>query len=354
MSLLSHQLIEWLKQHSDRLDQSPQHADELLTRIAQAGIFKYGVPTSFGGDGSDFQKAVDAISEIAQYSLTAAFIAWGQRTFIGNLLASDNPVPRDLLLADLLAGNITAGTGLSNATKFLSGIEELNVTITERDGKCYLNGRLPWVTNLRRYGFLTTFAAGYQNGGKPIIVAIPSVANGLTRTEDLNLVALQGSNTAALIFDNVELDDDWILSHDAQAFLAKTRPEFLGLQCALPFGLAERCLAEVEKSLVFGSNRLVLQTEWEAQVTALKALKQRLADGLSEAEYFIQQPKELFKIRIEIVDVVAQSALLELQAGGGRGYLQDAGTEFIRRWREAAFLPVVTPSAVQLRLALVS
>lgn len=54
MSLLSHQLIEWLKQHSDRLDQSPQHADELLTRIAQAGVFKYGVPTSFGGDGSDF------------------------------------------------------------------------------------------------------------------------------------------------------------------------------------------------------------------------------------------------------------------------------------------------------------
>lgn len=42
MSLLSHQLIEWLKQHSDRLDQSPQHADELLTRIAQAEVFKYG------------------------------------------------------------------------------------------------------------------------------------------------------------------------------------------------------------------------------------------------------------------------------------------------------------------------
>lgn len=37
MSLLSHQLIEWLKQHSDSLDQSPQHADELLPALRKQG-----------------------------------------------------------------------------------------------------------------------------------------------------------------------------------------------------------------------------------------------------------------------------------------------------------------------------
>ena len=52
---------------------------------------------------------------------------------------------------------------------------------------------------------------------------------------------------------------------------------------------------------------------------------------------------------ILFVDVVAQSLLLELQAGGGRGYFSKSTFGFIRRWNEGAFLPIVSPSAVQLR-----
>jgi len=54
-------------------------------------------------------------------------------------------------------------------------------------------------------------------------------------------------------------------------------------------------------------------------------------------------------LRIDIVDVVANSLLLELQASGGRGYLKESESSFIRRWNEGVFLPIVSPSAVQLR-----
>ncbi len=36
----------------------------------------------------------------------------------------------------------------------------------------------------------------------------------------------------------------------------------------------------------------------------------------------MRNPKELFQARIDIVNVVAQTILLELQASGGRGYLK--------------------------------
>ncbi len=45
---------------------------------------------------------------------------------------------------------------------------------------------------------------------------------------------------------------------------------------------------------------------------------------------------------------LAQSLLLELQASGGRGYLSNSTSGFIRRWN-GAFLPIVSQSAVQLR-----
>ncbi|KMK52441.1 dehydrogenase [[Actinobacillus] muris] len=350
MSLLSANFTDWLAKHADTLDQSNQHSAELLTKIANEGIFRLGVPAEFGGDGKSIFNAIQGIEALAQYSLTAAFISWGHRTLIENLIASANPIPRQLWLAELLSGKRAGGTGLSNAVKFLSGVEELQVTLSERGGKKVLNGRLPWVTNLQAGRFVAIFAAAVEGSNQSVILTIPSEADGLSRSDDLEFIALQGSNTAALTFENVELNPDWIISSDANHYLAQIRPAFLGLQCGMPFGLAKRCLAEVAATLA--SNRAVLQQEWQTVSQRLAEIEQQLAQGLAEKDYFIRHPKALFQLRIDIVDVVAQSVLLELQTGGGRGYLKHGGLSFARRWREAAFLPIVTPSAVQLRLVL--
>ncbi|OOH91804.1 dehydrogenase [Pasteurellaceae bacterium 15-036681] len=353
MSQLSKQFIEWLNQHATQIDQSNQYADELFQRVAQEGIFKIGVPEELGGNGGSFQQAINAVREISTYSLTAGFISWGHRTLIQNLLSSSNPKPRELWLDDLLAGKLSGGTGLSNAVKFLSGIEELQVKIIEKEGERYLQGRLPWITNLTAKGFVTIFAAEYADGSKPaIVVALPSDAEGVTRTNELSLVALQGSNTVAVELNNVKLNPDWIIADNAAEYLAQVRPTFLGLQCPMAFGLAARSLQEVEKSLQYVGNRSILKPEYDLQLQKLADLEKRLADGLQQDDYFVKNPKELFNIRIEVVDVVAQSLLLELQASGGRGYLNNVGSDFIRRWREGAFLPVVTPSALQLKTIL--
>ena len=162
----------------------------------------------------------------------------------------------------------------------------------------------------------------------------------------MEFVSLQGGNTAALTFNKVPLKEEWILSKGAHQFLAQNRPAFLGYQFGLAFGLAERSLSEVEKEL---GKRGVLKEEWQHQVEQLDDIRHSLYQGLSEESYFVRNPRELFQLRIDIVDVVAQSLLLELQAGGGRGYFSKSTSGFIRRWNEGAFLPIVSPSAVQLR-----
>ena len=228
-----------------------------------------------------------------------------------------------------------------------SSIEELNVRILEENGNYYLKGRLPWVTNARKDRFLTIFVAGFADDpSTSYVVAVPSDAENFSRSEDLEFVSLQGGNTAALTFNKVPLKEEWILSKDAHQFLAQNRPAFLGYQFGLAFGLAERSLSEVEKEL---GKRGVLKEEWQHQVEQLDDIRHSLYQGLSEESYFVKNPRELFQLRIDIVDVVAQSLLLELQAGGGRGYFSKSTSGFIRRWNEGAFLPIVSPSAVQLR-----
>lgn len=351
MTQLSQHFTQWLAQNANSLNEHNDETDALLARVAEEGVFKIGVPETEGGAGGSNQQAVEITQHLANYSLVAGFISWGQRTVIYSLLKSQNPKPKALWLNDLLSGKLSGGSGLSNAIKFLSGIEELQVKIRETDGKLVLNGRLPWVSNLSKNGFVTVFVAGYETEDKPpVIIALPSNAKGVTRSEELALNGVQGSNTVAVELDNVELSPDWILSDDAQSFIASIRPVFLANQCAMAFGLAEKALNEVEKTLE--SNRSILEKEYRSQRATLTQLQTELAQGLENESIFIDNPKALFQIRIAVVDVVAQSLLLELQATGGRGYLAQGGSDFIRRWKEGAFLPVVTPSVLQLKTIL--
>jgi len=147
-------LQQWLTRNADALDTSSTPAAGLLPALGGAGQFGIGVPARDGGAGGDVRDAINAIAAVAQQSVTAAFVFWGQRTLIEYLLQSPNPALRERLLPALLRGERAGATGLSNAMKFLSGIEQLQITSSADADGWRLDGSLAWVTNLRPQGFV--------------------------------------------------------------------------------------------------------------------------------------------------------------------------------------------------------
>lgn len=343
--MLDSNLSHWLDAEADALDRGLRDAEEVLPQLAGAGVLGLGVGERHGGAGGDICAAVEAIADVAGHSLTAAFVLWGQRTFIEYLLHTDNAGLRERLLGDLLDGRQAGATGLSNAMKYLSGIEELGVRAVPTEAGWQLDGRLPWVTNLRKRGFVVA-AAVELPGGAPFIAAIPDALPGLTRSEDLQLLGLQSSNTAALQIDALQLERNWLLTSDARQYLPRVRPGFLGLQCGMTIGLTRRSLQEVERHLA--GSRSVLEAEWRDLAARLEQWVAELRHGLC-AGRFLSKPASLFRLRIALAELAAQAVQLELQASGGKAYLQQHGAGFARRLRESAFVPIVTPSLVQLR-----
>jgi alkylation response protein AidB-like acyl-CoA dehydrogenase len=165
-------------------------------------------------------------------------------SFIEYLLQSPNEALRNKLLPGLLAGSRAGATGLSNAMKFLSGIEGLQIKASKIDGALRIDGQLPWVTNLRSSGF--DVAAAVQGDGNSPAVVASSDDVGLQRSSDLDLMAMRATSTAAIKIDNVRISADRILHHDASEWLPKVRPAFLGLQCAMAIGLARRSIRQAE------------------------------------------------------------------------------------------------------------
>jgi len=346
-------LTAWLDARAEDLDAGPGLAAEVVPRLGAAGLFKAGVPAALGGLGGTTADAIGSIAAVAAHSLTAAFVFWGQRSFIEFLLQSPNAALRARWLAPLLAGESAGATGLSNAMKHLAGIEALQVDATRTASGWQLDGSLAWITNLRKEGFIAAAAVNMPGGAPPAVVAFGGSAaddgKGVVRSADLDLIALRGSNTAAVRLDAARVDDGAILHENAQAWLPAVRPAFLGMQCGLSLGLARAAL-DAAQALPAGM-RTPLLPRIGLLRTDLEAKAEELKTGVAEGR-FQAAAAPLFRLRIALAGIVQQAVMLELQARGGQAYLQARDGGFARRWREAAFIPIVTPSLLQLQAAL--
>lgn len=346
MVRMDESLIAWLDGNADNLDSDSLHADALPTRLAQAGLLAVGVPESEGGDGRALSAAVDVVAGLAEHSLSAAFVYWAQHAVIACLLASPN---RDLvqrLIPDLLHGRLAGAPGLSNAMKFLGGLDRLRIaSVPTRDG-VRLNGSVPWATNLRRQGFVAAIAVADADGDNPAVFALPHDAPGVARGPDLDLLALRATNTAALRLDDVALDASWQIHPQARVFLPGIRPAFVGLQCGLGLGLARASLRAARAAL--DGRPSVLSGEVDALDADIAAYRQTLGTGLDDGS-LRERPRDLLALRLRMVSLASEAVALELQALGGRALLRADNGGYARRTREAAFLAVVTPTVAQLK-----
>lgn len=340
---------DWFEAEADALDKDAAAAPAILPRLVAAGYAGAGVAEALGGGGGTISDAVEAIADVSYRSLAAGFVLWGHRTFIEYVLQSTNYGLRDRLLPPLLSGKSAGATGLSNAMKFLSGLEGLQITAAPESDGFRLTGKLPWVTNLRPQGFWVGAAATQSETQAPLVVAIPSDVVGVQRSADLDLMAMRASNTAAIDLSDTWIGRDCVLTYDALSWLPRVRPAFLGMQCGLSIGLARRGLDEAR--VYVGQGRHVLLAPLEALTNELSRLVAEMHDGLERNAYVVEAGR-LFELRIRLAEIAQEAVSLELQASGGKAYLAAPGRGFQRRWREAAFVPIITPSLVQLRGAL--
>jgi alkylation response protein AidB-like acyl-CoA dehydrogenase len=342
-------LHDWLTRHADELDQSEALADEVMPALAAHGCFRAGVPAALGGDGGDVRDAILGIAEVARLSVTAAFVYWGQRSFIEYLLQSPNAALRERLLPELLDGSLAGATGLSNAMKFLSGMEPLQINATPDGDGWTLDGKLAWVTNLRPQRFVAAAAVAPVNGAPAAVVTFASDDCGVQRSVNLQLIAMRGSHTAAVCLEQVAVDAGNIITSQAPEWLPRVRPAFLGMQCGMSIGLAQASLKQAAR--VAASARGQLGDQIAAAQRVLAEHTQLLLDGVADGR-FVEAAPAMFRLRITLAELVQQALTLELQAKGGHAYLQQEQDGFARRWRESAFIPVITPSITQLQAAL--
>jgi alkylation response protein AidB-like acyl-CoA dehydrogenase len=233
---------------------------------------------------------------------------------------------------------------MAAAFKEAAGCGTLELTATAVDGGYALSGPIRWASNLYADSVLVT--AARTKTDEKLIAALPLSTPGITIGDQFDLLALGSTASSYLALDHARISHDQLLSADFDAFLTAVRPTFLVLQSAMCLGLARASLQQSRLGL--GGVNSVFSADAEL-IAGKLALAETTLASLAAAVGSPNHPtrKELLSLRLSAAQLAGAAAALEVRTAGGKGYA--SRTSASRRYREAAFIPVQSPSEAQLR-----
>lgn len=326
------------------VDREGIYPRDTMLRLGAAGAFAHHTGTQ-----SDMMAAIDATAQISAACLSTGFSTWCQNALALYLDRSPNHDLHARFGAEVAAGQILGGTGLSNPMKSFSGIEPLALNGERVKGGYKVKGRLPWVSNIAQdHLFAAIFAV---EGQPPAMALIPVDTQGLTLHEATRFIALDGTATHTVTFRDVFVPDENLIAETASEFIPTIRQSFVALQLGLGFGLSQGALNAMDKDekgkdlARFVSPR---PSDLAVRLHALKGRAQDLMPSLKDPskEAFHQTLKLRRDTALLTLDVTRSEAI----QSGSRGYIVGAPSE--RRGREAGFVSILTPSVKHIAVEL--
>ena len=324
-------------EHADAVDAGERSPFENLREIAKDGLL------TLGRTGSLLPQ-VSVAFDLASQDATTGFSLWAHRSTIAFFDAVNRELPEGLAEAT------TSGTSaMAAAYKEASGLAPIKVLGTLVEGGVKLNGTVSWASNLYPGGVIVLPVA-VQNAqeGHPnrYIVTVRQDVPGLKVVYHRNLLALNGTESGTIIFEDVFVPTEDILTKDFAGFLAKVTAPFLLVQSAFCLGLAAGALQSAAEHLQVSGG--VFKQEFEGLLGTYRTLRDTLLRLATEPEN--AQKRDLLQLRLDVSHLATAATHCELQTVGGAGYV--AGSPTARRVREVTFLPVQSPTEGHLRYEL--
>ncbi|KOS55137.1 acyl-CoA dehydrogenase family protein [Rhodococcus rhodochrous] len=327
-------VAEFVRGRADSLDRGETDVRTDLAQIGEscllaAGLGKHGIG-----------EMVAVIEDVAAESLTVGFSLWAQRMSLEYIDRAPAPL-RDRYRDDLAAGRIVGVTAMAAALKHLAGLGELPLTAERTADGLAVSGPIHWASNVFPDS-LIVFPARAADGTR-YVAAVRADAPGVRINPAPDLLALGATSSTSLTFERVHVPADHVVTDDLGGFCGSIRPTFLLLQTAFCSGITRAALTESAARLTgLGAQ---FAGEHEALAARYESLRERLhrfaADPVTAGS------ADLIRLRLDGSLVAVAATRLESTLRGGAGYASSSATN--RRFREAAFLPIQSPSEGQLR-----
>lgn len=329
--LLPAELRAKIADNAKPVDKAEMDARYILPLLGEAGLL-----------GGSLPQTAQVIREISAQDLSVGFTVWAQSMALEYLRFAGTDFAAPLVEA-LQRGERAGVTGMAPILKEAAGAGEISLTAEPVEGGYRIDGKLNWASNLYDDAVLVT-GAKTPDGGHLIFV-VEAGHEGLNFGNPFGLLGLNATASAWVSFEGVILPETQILTRSLVDFVPAAKPVLALLQVSECLGVSEAAAAAAATRIT-GINE-TFRADLEKVTAGNAELVKRQVAAISAFDSGNLGAVELLELRLDAAELAIAATAVEVRVAGGAGYAKNSPTS--RRFREAAFIPVQSPSESQLR-----
>ncbi len=331
------------------IDRTNDFPSDLWAEMGGLGLLGITVPEEYGGAGMGYLAHVVAVEEIARASASVS-LSYGAHSnlCVNQIKLNGTETQKRKYLPGLIAGTHVGALAMSEAG---AGSDVVSMKLrAEKRGDAYvLNGTKYWITNGPDADVLVVYAKTAPEAGSKGITAfiVEKTMPGFSTSKHFDKLGMRGSNTAELVFENVEVPAGNVLGAEGKG----VRVLMSGLDyervvlSGIGTGIMAACLDEVMPYMVerrqFGQSIGDFQlmqakiADMYTKLNSARAYVYEVARACDRGEVTRQDAAACVLYASEEAMAVAHQAV---QAMGGAGFMNE--TPVSRMFRDAKLMEI--------------
>ncbi|MEW9919136.1 acyl-CoA dehydrogenase family protein [Marimonas sp. MJW-29] len=316
------------------IDRKNEFPAPLWTEMGELGLLGMTVPEEYGGSGMGYVAHTVAVEEIARASASVS-LSYGAHSnlCVNQIKLNGTEEQRQKFLPKLCSGEHVGALAMSEPSAG-SDVVSMKLRAEKRNDHYRLNGNKYWITNGPDAQTLVVYAKTDPDAGSKGITAflIDKDMKGFSTSPHFDKLGMRGSNTAELIFEDVEVPFENVLGEEGRgvAVLMSGLDYERVVLAGIGLGIMAACLDEIMPYMVerkqFGQsigNFQLMQGKLADMYTAMnsaRAYVYAVAAACDRGDVTRQDAAACCLYASEQAMVQAHQAV---QAMGGAGYLSD-------------------------------
>ncbi|AUJ64413.1 acyl-CoA dehydrogenase [Aestuarium zhoushanense] len=338
-----------VKPMAAHVDQSNEFPAELWKEMGDLGLLGITVPEEYGGAGLSYLAHTIVVEEIARASASVS-LSYGAHSnlCVNQIKLNGTHEQKQKYLPGLISGDHVGALAMSEAGAG-SDVVSMSLRAEKRNDHYRLNGNKYWITNGPDADTLVVYAKTDPAAGPQGITAfiVEKSMKGFSTSKHFDKMGMRGSNTAELVFDDVEVPFENVLGEEGKG----VRVLMSGLDyervvlAGIGTGIMAACMDEIMPYLAtrkqFGQpigNFQLMQGKIADMYTALntaRAYVYEVAKACDRGQVTRQDAAACVLYSSEQAMVQAHQAV---QAMGGAGFMNDSAVS--RLFRDAKLMEI--------------
>ncbi|MDG2230763.1 MAG: isovaleryl-CoA dehydrogenase [Paracoccaceae bacterium] len=353
VTALREQVHRWAQERvaplAAEIDQSNQFPAHLWCEMGDLGLLGLTVDEEFGGSGMSYLAHTVAVEEVARASASVS-LSYGAHSnlCVNQIKLNGTQAQKEKYLPRLISGAHVGALAMSEPSAG-SDVVSMKLKAEKLNGYYRLNGNKYWITNGPDADTLVVYAKTDPSGGSKGITAflIEKEMTGFSTSPHFDKLGMRGSNTAELIFDDVEVPFENMLGEEGKGVqvlmsgLDYERVVLSGIGC----GIMAACLDEVMPYMVerkqFGQSIgdfQLMQGKIADMYTAMNSARAYVYEVAKACDRGAVTRQDAAACVLYASEQAMQVAHQAVQALGGAGFLADAPVA--RIFRDAKLMEI--------------